>query len=80
MLADTLLAYQALHPELAERFALFGLFEPTLPRICINRVRLAIGYSDAPNRPVPSLGTPLNNPLYRAGPDASAKPAEGSSR
>jgi aerobactin synthase len=67
ILADTLRAYQARHPELAERFALFDLFEPTMPRICINRVRLAIGYGDAANRPVPGLGTPLPNPLHRAG-------------
>ncbi|POR55246.1 IucA/IucC family protein [Bosea psychrotolerans] len=65
-LARCLRRYQAAHPELTERFALFDLFTAKVPRICINRVRLAIGYGDANRRPVPSLGTNLNNPLHLA--------------
>ncbi|WP_274425623.1 IucA/IucC family protein [Chelativorans sp. YIM 93263] len=65
-LAERLRRYQAEHPELAERFALFDLFQPKVPRIAINRVRFAIGYGDAGERPVPDLGTELDNPLYLA--------------
>ena len=35
-----------------------------MPRIAINKVRFAIGYGDAGERPVPALGTELDNPLY----------------
>jgi hypothetical protein len=55
--------YQAQNPELAERFALFDLFAPKIPRIAINKVRFAIGYGDSGERPLPDLGTPLDNPL-----------------
>lgn len=66
VLARSIRRYQAAHPELGERFALFDLFTPKVPRICINRVRLAVGYGDANRRPVPSLGTDLDNPLHLA--------------
>lgn len=66
ILAARLRSYQDLHPELAERFAIFNLFLPGIPRIAINRVRLAVGYGDANERPVPALGTELNNPLHLA--------------
>lgn len=65
-LAARLRHHQSRHPELADRFALFDLFQPKIPRIAINRVRLAIGYSDANQRPVPALGTQLDNPLHLA--------------
>ncbi|MDT3375814.1 IucA/IucC family siderophore biosynthesis protein [Labrys neptuniae] len=65
-LAQRLRLYQARHPDLADRFELFDLFTPKVPRICINRVRLAIGYGDANRRPVPSLGSELDNPLHLA--------------
>lgn len=58
--------YQQSHPELAERYKIFDLFLPKIPRMAINRVRLAIGYGDTNERPVPALGTELNNPLYLA--------------
>lgn len=66
VLVRCLRLYQARHPDLAERFELFDLFTPKVPRICINRVRLAIGYGDANRRPVPSLGSELDNPLHLA--------------
>ncbi|MCX2698826.1 IucA/IucC family protein [Ochrobactrum chromiisoli] len=66
VLAARLRHYQKAHPELSERFALFDLFSPKMPRIAINRVRFAIGYGDANERPVPALGTELDNPLYLA--------------
>lgn len=65
-LARSIRRYQGAHPELGERFALFDLFTAEVPRICINRVRLAIGYGDANRRPAPSLGTSLDNPLHLA--------------
>ncbi len=66
VLAERLRRYQASHPDMADRFALFNLFTPKVPRICINRVRLAIGYSDASSRPSPGLGGDLDNPLHFA--------------
>ncbi len=85
LLAGVLRRYQARHPELTARFALFDVFAPNLHRVCINRVRLAIGYSDAAQRPVPIVGSPLENPLWigeRAGlstlpPSVSAPALEG---
>ena len=64
--ARSLRRHQARHPELEERFRLFDLLAPTMPRVCINRVRLAIGYGDLNQRPVPSLGSDLVNPLHLA--------------
>ncbi len=64
VLADRLRQYQESHPELAARYALFDLFQPEIPRIRINRVRFAIGYGDAGERPVPALGSALANPLH----------------
>lgn len=77
VLAKTIRRYQAENPELAERFALFDLFAPKIPRIAINKVRFAIGYGDAGERPLPDLGTPLENPLNPSQPGdlPSAQPA-----
>lgn len=72
VLAAALRRYQAAHPDLAGRFALFDLFTPTVPRVCINRVRLALGYGASPQRPVPRTGSPLANPLHRAEQAATA--------
>lgn len=66
VLADRLRRYQASQPDLAKRFALFDLFAEKVPRICINRVRLAIGYGDASQRPAPGLGSNLDNPIHLA--------------
>ncbi|MBS8260841.1 IucA/IucC family siderophore biosynthesis protein [Roseibium polysiphoniae] len=63
LLSRTLKTYMSEHPELAERFRTFELFHPTLPRVCINKVRFEIGYGDAAERPLPALGTDLRNPL-----------------
>lgn len=77
VLAKAIRRYQAENPELAERFALFDLFAPKIPRIAINKVRFAIGYGDAGERPLPDLGTPLENPLNPSQPGdlPSAQPA-----
>jgi len=75
-LAASLRRYQAEHPELDQRFALFDLFKPKVPRIAINRVRFAIGYGDANDRPVPALGTALDNPLHLAETALLSTPSE----
>ncbi|MBP0616402.1 IucA/IucC family protein [Jiella mangrovi] len=68
LLRDALLAHAAAHPQMAERFAKFDLFQPTMPRVAINRVRFQIGYEDAAQRPLPARGTDLDNPLaHKAG-------------
>lgn len=56
-------SYMANHSSLSERFKLFPLFNKTILKICINRVRFRIGYNDDAQRPIPELGTPLTNPL-----------------
>lgn len=49
--------------EMSERFTLFDILAPTMEKICINRVRFQVGYTDTSERPVPILGKPINNPL-----------------
>lgn len=56
-------SYMANHSSLSERFDVFPLFNKTILKICINRVRFRIGYNDDAQRPIPELGTPLTNPL-----------------
>ncbi len=63
LLANTLRHYQQQHPELNDRFKLFPLFEESVLKVCINRVRFRLGYQDNAERPIPELGTPLPNPL-----------------
>ncbi len=53
-------------PDMDERFASFDIFRPAMERVCINRVRLQQGYDDTGDRPVPAIGTPLENPLWLA--------------
>ena len=64
LLRDALLAHRRAHPELEERFGLFDLFAPAMPKVCINRVRLAQGYEDSAARPLPARGQDLVNPLH----------------
>ena len=64
LLRDSLDRYMAAHPALSDRFDLFDLLKPTLPRVCINKVRFEIGYEDSGQRPLPGLGTDLVNPLF----------------
>ncbi|WP_321340877.1 IucA/IucC family protein [Breoghania sp.] len=66
LLAETLQGYMQEHIDLRDRFALFDLFSPELPRVCINKVRFDIGYGDAARRPLPALGSNLPNPLHIA--------------
>lgn len=73
LLANVLKGYQAKHPELSKRFALFPLFEDSILKICINRVRFRLGYEDSAERPIPELGKPLLNPLALTVPAQSTK-------
>lgn len=41
-----------------------SLLNRTIPRVLLNKVRFSIGYSDSESRPLPMLGTDLQNPLY----------------
>ncbi len=43
-----------------------NILAPTFERVLINAVRFDIGYGDSAQRPVPKLGSALNNPLYLA--------------
>lgn len=82
ILRECLLKHAAEHPEMAERFAMFDLFDPKMPRVAINRVRFQIGYEDSATRPLPARGTYLDNPLAHPGTDsfgvASASRQSGS--
>lgn len=66
ILAASILDYQARFPELAERFQAASLLEAKIPRILLNKVRMRIGYADSAERPLPELGSELDNPLYLA--------------
>ncbi|GLQ32742.1 IucA/IucC family protein [Litoribrevibacter albus] len=73
LLANALKGYQAEHPELSKRFELFPMFDDSILKICINRVRFRLGYEDSAERPIPELGTPLLNPLALTVPAQSTK-------
>ena len=75
VLAAELRRYQATQPELAARFEKLDLFGPKMARIAINKVRFAIGYGDSRQRPVPTLGSALDNPLFLAERAAARTPA-----
>lgn len=68
ILSATLKCYMQLNPEYEARFKTFELFAPTIPRVCINKVRFEIGYGDSVGRPLPALGTDLENPLLSGTP------------
>ncbi len=63
LLYQCLHRYQQDHPELAPAFARFDLLRPAMERVCLNRVRFRLGYSDNAARPTPALGPELRNPL-----------------
>lgn len=65
ILTGRLRAWMAARPEARERFEIFDLFTPEMPRVCINKVRFRIGYEDSAERPLPDVGTPLRNPLAK---------------
>ncbi|AFO55580.1 IucA/IucC family siderophore biosynthesis protein [Natrinema sp. J7-2] len=62
--------YHDRFPELEERFELFDLLEPTLPKLTLNRNRMIdIGYGDRPERPHAIEHGTVPNPLYEVGPE-----------
>ncbi|GLR12221.1 aerobactin synthase IucC [Chitinimonas prasina] len=63
LLSQRLRHYQAGHTALAARFAELDLFNPSMPRLSLNRARFAAGYGDTASRPIHALGPALNNPL-----------------
>lgn len=63
ILSETLQQHMNKHSELNERFSLFPVLDSSILKVCINRVRFRIGYGDLSERPIPELGTPLQNPL-----------------
>ncbi len=64
LLAGRLRTYQQDRPELSERFRLFDLFAPKIPRVCLNKARFEIGYADSDQRPSPAVGNDIENPLH----------------
>lgn len=79
VLAKTLRTYQQRHPELAERHAMFNLFRDQVERVCINRVRLKLGYEDNAERPTPIVGGMLDNPIRVAELQAGRTPLKAAS-
>ncbi len=62
--------YHARFPALEERFALFDLLEPTLPKLTLNRNRiLDVGYGDLSERPHAIEHGTVSNPLSAVEPD-----------
>jgi aerobactin synthase len=66
LLAQAIRKYQGRHAELIEHYQRFDLFAPSVAKLCINRVRFAIGYDDSALRPKPIRGRDIDNPLYLA--------------
>lgn len=65
LLAEQIWNYQQSQSQYADRFEWFNLFRPKVERICLNNVRFKIGYQDNAERPLPSLGSDLENPIFR---------------
>ncbi|RZH69005.1 IucA/IucC family protein [Natrinema altunense] len=61
--------YHEQFPELEDRFELFDLLEPTLPKLTLNRNRMIdIGYGDRPERPHAIEHGTVPNPLSEVDP------------
>lgn len=41
-----------------------NILSKIIPRVLLNKVRFSIGYSDSAQRPLPMVGSELNNPLF----------------
>ncbi|QLG49970.1 IucA/IucC family protein [Natrinema halophilum] len=62
--------YHARFPDLEDRFELFDLLEPTVPKLTLNRNRIAdVGYGDLSERPHAIEHGTVPNPLYQVGPE-----------
>jgi siderophore synthetase component len=68
--SGTIRAYQAEHPELAEKFQRWNLFPAEFPRFCLNKYRLVLfGYADTAHNVLdtsPKFSGTLPNPLVHA--------------
>ncbi|SEQ83176.1 IucA/IucC family protein [Natrinema salaciae] len=62
--------YHARFPDLEDRFELFDLLEPTVPKLTLNRNRIVdIGYGDRPERPHAIEHGTVPNPLSEVEPE-----------
>lgn len=66
VLASVIKEYQLSYPQLQPRFRQFDLLTDKIKRVCINRVRFKQGYGDSDERPLPTLGSDIPNPLVVA--------------
>lgn len=66
VLASVIKEYQLSYPQLQPRFRQFDLLTDKIKRVCINRVRFKQGYGDSDERPLPTLGSDIPNPLVIA--------------
>ncbi|MFW7380668.1 MAG: IucA/IucC family protein [Oligoflexus sp.] len=66
ILADAVSTYEDRHQALASRMTNVSLLRKKIPRVLINKVRFQIGYADSNERPLPLLGSDLDNPLELA--------------
>lgn len=60
--------YQQAHPELEDRFAMFDLMADELEKVLVNRARFEAGFGRTSQRPKPTFGTPIENPLVQGDP------------
>ncbi|WP_223670276.1 IucA/IucC family protein [Kangiella shandongensis] len=65
LLAESLEDYRQQYPQYKKRFQRLDLFKEKIERVCLNKVRFDIGYQDNTERPLPSLATPLENPIHQ---------------
>lgn len=61
---DVLRAYQARHPELADRFARFDLFAPRILRLTLNRAKFLHATDNAAERMLAEMELYVDNPLH----------------
>lgn len=63
LLAKRLRRYQEQHPQWQTAFDAYDLFQPMMPRLSINRARLASGYDNRAARPGHIRAEDIRNPL-----------------
>ncbi|WPU64103.1 IucA/IucC family protein [Peredibacter starrii] len=63
ILSDVIELYKKSHQ--VEVDSQIDLLQPQISRVLLNKVRFNIGYGDSDARPLPILGSPLNNPLVK---------------
>ncbi|WP_408097114.1 IucA/IucC family protein [Peredibacter sp. HCB2-198] len=63
VLSDVIELYKKSHQVKVDQQ--IDLLQPQISRVLLNKVRFNIGYGDSDARPLPILGSPLNNPLVK---------------